>query len=110
MNQEKQREAAAKLAEQEAAIRAEERAKAEAEIKEEKETLKKYEKTENLGESTPVVKQSLTTEPAKVVDIRKPSRPTDSELIDVIADHFSVTYSTASIWVSAVAESLKVAA
>ena len=105
-----EREAAAKLAEQEAAIRAEERAKAEAEIREEKETLKKYEKTENLGESTPVVKQSLTTEPAKVVGIRKPSRPSHAELIQFVANNFSVSYGQACTWVIETAESLKVAA
>ena len=105
-----EREAAAKLAEQEAAIRAEERAKAEAEIKEEKETLKKYEKTENLGESIPVVKQSLTTEPAKVVGIRKPSRPSHAELIQFVANNFSVSYGQACTWVIETAESLKVAA
>ena len=105
-----EREAAAKLAEQEAAIRAEERAKAEAEIREEKETLKKYEKTENLGESIPVVKQSLTTEPAKVVGIRKPSRPSHAELIQFVANNFSVSYGQACTWVIETAESLKVAA
>jgi hypothetical protein len=123
-----EREAAEKLAEQEAVIRAEERAKADAEIKEEKETLKKYEKTENLGESIPVVKKSLTTEtPASPQLVRQPGiptfpdthnrketaiipRPTHKEIIQCIADEWDVTYGEACDWLLEVAESLKVAA
>lgn len=91
-------------------VEAEQRLKLENEIKEEAETLKKYEKTENLGESIPVVKQSLTTEPAKVVGIRKPSRPAHDELIQFVANNFNVSFDQACTWVIETAESLKVAA
>ncbi|MFA6315637.1 MAG: hypothetical protein WC648_04710 [Candidatus Paceibacterota bacterium] len=89
-----------------AKVEAEQRTKLENEIKEEAETLKKYEKTENLGESIPVVKQSLTTEPAKVVGICKPSRPAHAELIQFVANNFNVSYGQACDWVLETAEHL----
>jgi predicted phage-related endonuclease len=117
-----EREAAAKLAAEEARIRAEERAKAEeeakarakleAEIKEEKSTLAKYEKVENLGEkSAPIIAITSCARPASSqIEPETISYPGDQEIIEALQSAFGVSYGTACDWLLEVAESLKVAA
>jgi len=90
-----------------AKVEAEAKTKLDAEIKEELETLKKYEKVENLGD--PVIKQSLTTElPVATIDTTaKPvenvapirqvasARPSRIQMIEAVAKVCNLSYSAA---------------
>lgn len=79
-----------------AKAQAEERAKVEAEIKEEKSTLKQYEKVENLGEViAPMIK------PSAGLDAKTRERASRAEILEVLSENFGLPEEMMLDWIIA---------